>query len=111
MLSIDITMKFANFASVSAFSLFVSLARASTIHVAHSIPSNIQKLYNAVKNGGCQHYIHHNHTLSDGEGNRGETSGSPWYRYTLTPISAVQGLAFVQTTRIKDLSTLQALAN
>ncbi|KIM76821.1 glycoside hydrolase family 75 protein [Piloderma croceum F 1598] len=45
--------------------------KAGTIHVAHSIPGNIQKLYNAVKHGGCQHYIHNNHTLSDGEGNRG----------------------------------------
>jgi len=61
--------------TVFSFCLIISLANASIIPLPQSIPSNIQKLYDTVKHGGCRNYIHNNKSLGDGEGHRGETSG------------------------------------
>jgi len=80
--------------SVSSFYLIISFASARTIPVAHSIPINIQKLYNAVKHGGCQNYIDNNHSLSDGEGNTGETSDFTRWWYLLTHQIGHAGFGF-----------------
>jgi len=38
---------------------------------AHAIPSNVQTLFNTVKNGGCQKFVENNHNLGDGHGHSG----------------------------------------
>jgi hypothetical protein len=68
--------------TVFTSSLLISFAVAHSLRghrthsicrsTAHSIPSNVQTLFNTVKNGGCQKFVANNHNLSDGQGNSGE---------------------------------------
>jgi hypothetical protein len=62
------------FTAVFASCLLVSIAKTHTIPELHAIPSNVQKLYDTVKNGGCHNYVDNDHALRDGEGHKGEIS-------------------------------------
>ena len=58
--------------AIFAVYLAASIVEACAIFVAHSVPSNIQKLYDAVKHGGCKNFVDNNHNLGDGHSNTGE---------------------------------------
>lgn len=55
-----------------AHSLRGHRTRSTRRSAAHAIPSNVQTLFNTVKNGGCQKFVGNNQNLGDGQGNSGE---------------------------------------
>jgi hypothetical protein len=86
-----------------AHSLRGHITRSTRRSAAHAIPSNVQTLFNTVKNGGCQKFVGNNHNLGDGQGNSGEVFFSRKSRPKTNLILFMQVSDFALTSRTKDL--------